>query len=404
MSDHKQALLEEREQVAILRQTVSELSNQNVRYETELKQKAHFFQAQLQQLNDSRALMKQEFEALAQEILEAKEKRFQAQSQQSLDALLKPMKSELKSFKDRVEKMHQVDSDQRVQLRTELQSLQSLNKEITHQAERLTLALQGQKKMQGNWGELMLENVLESSGLRQGKDYKREVSIETEEGRQRPDVVVYLPQQKHLVIDAKTSLMAYTRFVNSEDPLERAQAIKDHVLAMQDRIKELADKRYYKLNGLNSPEVVIMFVPIESAYVEALKNNETLFQQAIEQQVLVATPTTLLTALNIVRQLWRFEDQSKHSAQLADRAEKVYTKLTSFLTTMQDIGRKIDGAKVSYDRAIGQLYSGKGNLIKQASEFKDLGVSVQKELPQELVDRAGLELESPDDQPESDQR
>ena len=147
-----------------------------------------------------------------------------------------------------------------------------------------------------------------------------------------------------------------------------------------------------------------MFVPIESAYVEALKNNETLFQQAIEQQVLVATPTTLLTALNIVRQLWRFEDQSKHSAQLADRAEKVYTKLTSFLTTMQDIGRKIDGAKVSYDRAIGQLYSGKGNLIKQASEFKDLGVSVQKELPQELVDRAGLELESPDDQPESDQR
>lgn len=392
----EQRLRDESEQTAELREKVSMFADKNARYETELQQKEHHFKAQWQQLNDSKVIMKREFEALAQEILDAKGKRFQEQNQQSMDALLKPMHAELKGFKDRVEKMHQVDNDRRVELRTELQGLQRLNKEITDTAERLTLALQGQKKMQGNWGELMLENVLDSSGLRQGKDYKREVSIETEEGRMRPDVIVYLPQNKHLVIDAKTSLAAYTRLVNSEDAIERAQALKEHAQAMQDRIKELADKRYHKLNGLNSPEVVVMFVPIESAYVEALKYNDALFQQAIEQQILVATPTTLLTALNIVRQLWRFEDQSKHSAQLAERAEKVYSKLTSFLTTMQEVGRKIDGAKSSYDRALGQLYSGKGNLIKQASEFKDLGVSVQKELPQELVDKASLELDAPD--------
>ena len=388
-------LQSDRESLQQLRAQNAQLSEARARIESEVAEKERSFAVQLRQLEESKATLKREFEALAQEILEAKGKSFQEQSQQRLDALLKPMASELKGFKERIESIHQFDNEQRTKLTTELQHLKDLNVKITTEAERLSSALQGQKKMQGNWGELMLENVLDSSGLRRDKDYKREVSIDTEEGRMRPDVVVYLPQSKHLVIDAKTSLAAYTRYVNADDPTERAQALKEHADAMQARIKELADKRYYKLNGLNSPEVVVMFVPIESAYVEALKFNETLFQEAIEKQVLVATPTTLLTALNIVHQLWRFEDQSKHSAQLADRAEKVYAKLSSFLVSMQDVGRKLDSARASYDKALGQLYSGKGNLIKQATEFKELGVSVQKELPEDLVERASLELELP---------
>ena len=395
LSELKGDLEEEKQQANQLRNQLMILGEDKARRDTELEQKELHFSQQIKQLEESRTLLKREFEALAQEILEAKGKSFQEQSQQRLDALLKPMTSEMKGFKERIEKIHQFDNEQRSKLTTELQQLKDLNAKITTEAERLSSALQGQKKMQGNWGELMLENVLDSSGLRRDKDYKREVSINTEEGRQRPDVVVYLPQNKHLIIDAKTSLSAYTRYVNAEDPHERAQAIKEHAEAMQARIKELSDKSYFKLNGLNSPEVVVMFVPIESAYVEALKYNETLFQEAIEKQVLVATPTTLLTALNIVRQLWRFEDQSKHSAQLADRAEKVYSKLSSFLVSMQDVGRKLDSARSSYDKALGQLYSGKGNLIKQAAEFKELGVSVQKELPAELVEKASLELESP---------
>ncbi|WP_417532955.1 DNA recombination protein RmuC [Marinobacterium stanieri] len=358
------------------------------------EQQEKHFQEQLQQLEQSRELLKQEFEQLASEILERKGKAFSEMSQQSLNHLLNPIQNEMKGFREKVENIHLRETEQRVQLRTELQNLQQLNQAITDQAEKLTTALQGQKKVQGNWGELMLENVLDNAGLRLGQDYKREVSFNTEEGRQRPDAIVYLPGDKHLIIDAKTSLAAYTRYVNAEQETERQQALREHARAVSDRIKELADRRYDRLPGLNSPEIVIMFIPVESAYVEALKADETLYQRALEQNVLVATPTTLLTSLNIVRQLWRFEDQSRHTAELADRAEKFYTKLNSFLTSMQDVGKKLDGARASYDRAFGQLYSGRGNLIKQAAEFKDLGVSVQKELPSELVDKARLELDS----------
>lgn len=358
------------------------------------EQQEKHFQEQLQQLEQSRELLKTEFEQLASEILERKGKAFSEMSQQSLNHLLNPIQNEMKGFREKVENIHLRETEQRVQLRTELQNLQQLNQAITDQAEKLTTALQGQKKVQGNWGELMLENVLDNAGLRLGQDYKREVSFNTEEGRQRPDAIVYLPGDKHLIIDAKTSLAAYTRYVNAEQETERQQALREHARAVSDRIKELADRRYDRLPGLNSPEIVIMFIPVESAYVEALKADETLYQRALEQNVLVATPTTLLTSLNIVRQLWRFEDQSRHTAELADRAEKFYTKLNSFLTSMQDVGKKLDGARASYDRAFGQLYSGRGNLIKQAAEFKDLGVSVQKELPSELVDKARLELDS----------
>ncbi len=378
-----------------LRADHQRLKEQHAELSTTLTQKQEHFREQLAELNKSREILKKEFENLANEILERKGKAFSELSQQSLSNLLNPIQAEMKGFKDKVERIHEKDVEQRIKLKTELENLQRLNREITDQAEKLTTALQGQKKTQGNWGELMLENVLDKSGLRLGEDYKREVSFTTAEGRQRPDVLIYLPQGKHLVIDAKTSLAAYTRYVNAEDELTRQQALQAHARAVSDRINELADRNYYRLPGLNSPEIVIMFIPIESAYVEALKHDDTLYQRAIERHVLVATPTTLLTSLNIVRQLWRFEDQSKHTAELAERAGRFYNKLNSFLTSMQDVGKKLDSARTSYDRALGQLYSGRGNLIKQAAEFKELGVSVQRELPEELVERAALELESP---------
>ncbi len=213
-------LQSDRESLQQLRAQNAQLSEARARIESEVAEKERSFAVQLRQLEESKATLKREFEALAQEILEAKGKSFQEQSQQRLDALLKPMATELKGFKERIESIHQFDNEQRTKLTTELQHLKDLNVKITTEAERLSSALQGQKKMQGNWGELMLENVLDSSGLRRDKDYKREVSIDTEEGRMRPDVVVYLPQSKHLVIDAKTSLAAYTRYVNAEDPTE----------------------------------------------------------------------------------------------------------------------------------------------------------------------------------------
>ena len=228
--------------------------------------------------------------------------------------------------------------------------------------------------------------------MRHGTDYKLEQSFDTEDGRRRPDAVVYLPQNKHLIIDAKTSLESYIQYVNSEDDDSRVRAQAAHARAVSDRIKELSNKNYYDLPGLNSPEVVVMFIPVESAYVEALKYDESIFQRAIDNNVLVATPTTLLTSLNIVRQLWRFQDQSKHSAELASRAERFHTKLTLFLDSMVDVEKKLDSARGSYDKAMGQLLNGRGNLIKQASEFSELGVAVKKELPEQYLERSRLEL------------
>jgi DNA recombination protein RmuC len=251
----------------------------------------------------------------------------------------------------------------------------------------------GHAKKQGNWGELVLENVLARSGLQLGRDYRREVSFNTDDGKRRPDVIVYLPQQKHLIVDAKVSLNAYTRYVNAEDELERKQALKEHVQAIADRIAELSDRRYFELDDLNSPEMVFMFIPVESAFVEALRADETLFQQALQQNVLVATPTTLLTSLNIVRQLWRHENQNIHSAKLADSAAQLYKKLAGFIKSMEELGRKLDSAKAAYQSAFGQFYSGPGNVIKRARDFEQLGVAVQKALPQGLVDKADLELD-----------
>lgn len=334
-----------------------------------------------------------QFKSLANDILEEKAKRFTEQNQTSIGQLLDPLKERMTEFKAKVEEIHTKDTEQQATLRAELAQLKDLNRQITEEAHGLATALKGQAKKQGNWGELVLGNVLDRSGLREGKDFKREVSFNTEDGRKRPDVVVYLPQAKHLVIDAKVSLNAYTRYVNAEDDLERQQALREHVDAVASRIQELSNRAYFDLPGLNTPEMVFMFIPIESAFVEALRADETLFQNAIEQNVLVATPTTLLSSLNIVRQLWRFEEQNAHTAELADRAGKVYKKLVSFLGSMEAVGKQLDKAKESFGTAMGQLYTGKGNLISQAKDFERLGVSVQTALPEQLVAKAALELE-----------
>jgi DNA recombination protein RmuC len=365
---------------------------QNARLTTQMEERQRFHAEQLALLQGNREQLKQEFETLANEVLERKGESFRKLSQQGIQQLLNPLHQDMKGFREKVESIHTEDLKQRSELKTELIHLQQLNQAITGQAEKLTNALQGQKKVQGNWGELILENVLDSAGLRAGKDYRREVSFNTEDGRRRPDVVIYLPEDKHLVIDAKTSLAAYTRYVNAETDAERQVALSEHTAAVSARIQELSDKRYYQLPGLNTPEIVVMFIPVESAYVEALRFDQSLYQRAIENNVLVATPTTLLTSLNIVRQLWRFEDQSKHTAELARRAERFYNKLRVFLDSMQGIGVQLDKARETYDKAFSQLYSGRGNLIRQAAEFKELGVSVQQELDAELVEKARLEL------------
>jgi len=350
-------------------------------------------------LQSAREELSAQFRTLAHEILEDKSRRFTEQNQVGLGQLLEPLRERIADFRSKVEEIHRHDTEQQAMLRTELQQLKGLNQQLSAEAQALTTALTGQVKTQGNWGELILGNVLERAGLVEGRDYKREVSFDTEDGRKRPDVIVYLPQNRHLVIDAKVSLNAYTRYVNAESDEARKLALREHLQAISQRVRELSARDYFDLPGLNSPEVVFMFIPVESAFVEALRADATLLESTISRNILVATPTTLLTSLNIVRQLWRFEQQSRHSAELADRAARVHQKLRIFLESMQSLGKQLETARGSYDRAINQLVSGRGNLISQVQEFEQLGVAVQSALPEDLVSRAALAIEWNADQP-----
>ena len=361
--------------------------------QVEMQQQRQFAEQQISQLEQNRQQLTKEFKTLSEQVLKSAQQEFSTQSRQGLDVFLQPFRQQINDFKSKVESIHTQDLKQREALKTELKHLQQLNREMTDEAHQLSRALKGQMKTQGNWGELILENVLDRSGLQNGKDYRREVSFNTEDGRKRPDVIVYLPDDRQLIIDAKVSLNAYTRFVNAETEAEKNLAIREHVDAISDRIEELSGKAYHDLPGLKSPEMVFMFIPIESAFVEAVRADESLFQQAIDQKVLVTTPTTLLTSLNIVRQLWRFEDQNKHSAKLAEQASKVYNQLRLFLENMLVLGDQLDKSKATYDTAMKQFVSGRGNLVKRVEDFQKLGVAVKKEMPAELVEKAGMELD-----------
>jgi DNA recombination protein RmuC len=379
------------------RRNYSEERQSHIKIKTELDEQVKNLREQKVQFEEQKQSLSEQFgerfTVLANEVLDTKTKAMQESNKLSLHAIMNPFQLSIDGFKKEVQDIHNRETSQRGELKKELENLKELNQKITTEAHELSTALRGQKKLQGNWGELVLENVLDRSGLQLGKDYKREVSITSEEGRQRPDVIVYLPQKKHLIIDAKVSLNAYSRYINSEDETLRKVALDEHVKAMGDRIKELADRDYYKLSGLNSPEIVFMFVPIESAFVEALKADESLFQTAIENNVLVATPTTLLTSLNIVRQLWRYEDQNKHTVALAQKAEGVFKKLNTFLGSFENIKRGLQKATDAYGDAEGQLLSGRGNLVKQVSEFKKLAPAIKAELPTYFTEKSELEID-----------
>ncbi|WP_445426598.1 DNA recombination protein RmuC [Alishewanella sp. HL-SH06] len=405
LQDMKASLSQAADKHDVLQQQLSQLNRAYTQLQTEQAEREASHAREVANFTAQKHSLAEQFKVLSNDILEAKTKSLQESSKLSLSAVMSPFQQSIDSFKKEVQEIHHRETTQQGELRKELASLKELNQKITTEAHELSTALRGQKKLQGNWGELVLENVLDRSGLQLGTDYKREVSFSTSEGRQRPDAVVYLPQGKHLIIDAKVSLNAYTRYVNSVDDIERAQALKEHVSAVASRIKELADRDYYKLPGLNSPEMVFMFIPIESAFVEALKADESLFQQAIENNVLVATPTTLLTSLNIVRQLWRYEDQNKHTAALASKAEAVFKKLNTFLSSFEKIKKGLDTATEAYSTAENQLVSGKGNLVKQVGEFKNLAPAIKAELPSYFVEKAALEIDfiTPDSSDEAPQ-
>jgi len=352
----------------------------------------------LELLERNRDALKQEFENLANKIFEQKSERFSQQTRTSLDTLLNPFRDQLQDFRKRVEDVYTTETRDRQALRSEIKSLQELNKQITEEASNLTRALKGDKKMQGNWGEVILERVLERSGLRKGIEYDTQGSYRDDNNQLlRPDVVVHLPDSRNLVIDSKVSLLAYQQFATEEDDTARAEALKQHIEAVRNHIRSLSEKDYSQLHGLHSPDFVFLFMPIEPAFVAAFQQDENLFAEAFERKIIVVTPSTLLATLRTVENIWRYERQSQNAKLIAERAGAVYDKLRVFVEAMEKLGGQLHTAQGTYDNAMNTLTRGRGNLISQANRFVELGVRVKKELPKGILDQAEVDSEGGDD-------
>ena len=357
----------------------------------------------LELLERNRDALKQEFENLANKIFEQKSERFSQQTRTSLDTLLNPFRDQLQDFRKRVEDVYTTETRDRQALRSEIKSLQDLNRQITEEASNLTKALKGDKKIQGNWGELILERVLEKSGLRKGVEYETQGSYRDSENQLlRPDVVVYLPDSRNLIIDSKVSLLAYQQWITEEDEAARESALKQHVEAVRNHIRTLSEKDYSQLHGLHSPDFVLLFMPIEPAFVAAFQQDENLFAEAFERKIIVVTPTTLLATLRTIENIWRYERQSQNARRIADRAGAVYDKLRVFVEAMERLGGQLHTAQGTYDSAMNTLTRGRGNLISQANRFVELGVRVKKELPKGIMDQAEVDADEDSEQEEGD--
>lgn len=353
----------------------------------------------LELLEQNRDALKQEFENLANRIFDQKSERFTQQSKTSLDSLLTPFRDQLQDFRKRVEDVYTTETRDRQALRSEIKSLQDLNRQITEDAANLTRALKGDKQVQGNWGELVLERVLERSGLRKGVEYETQGSYRDGDNQLlRPDVIVHLPDQRNLVVDSKVSLVAYQQWVVAEEDNARSDALKQHVEAVRTHIRTLSEKDYSQLSGLHSPDFVLLFMPIEPAFVAAFQQDENLFAEAFERKIIVVTPTTLLATLRTIENIWRYERQSQNARRIADRAGAVYDKLRVFVEAMERLGTQLHTTQGTYDSAMNTLTRGRGNLIAQANRFVELGVRVKKELPKAIVDQAEVDADDGDNE------
>ncbi|WP_321150212.1 DNA recombination protein RmuC [Aeromonas jandaei] len=342
---------------------------------------------QLQQEAEQR--LSQQFENLANRIFEQNSGNFRELNQNSLDLLLTPLKEQLEGFRRQVGETHAQETAQRHSLKFELERLAELNARMTEEAAALTRALKGDSKQQGNWGEVVLVRILSECGLREGHEYHTQVNIEVEKGkRYQPDVIVHLPQEKDIIIDAKVSLTAYERWYNAEDELEKAVALKEHVASVRNHIRELGRKDYQQLPGVRTLDYVLMFVAVEPAFLTAMEADPSLVRYGLDNNILLVSPTNLMVALRTIENLWRYERQNQNARQIAERAGRLYEKLRLFVEEMQQMGGSLHKAQESYDKAMGRLVNGRGNLIAQVERFRELGVEVTKSLPEPLVERA----------------
>jgi len=361
---------------------------QGARLAADLAQERTQAREKLALLEQARADLTAQFKLLANDILEEKSQRFSEQNRTQLDLLLKPLGDKLQSFEKKVEETYLTEAKERFSLGEEVRRLQQLNLQIGADAVNLTRALKGDAKTRGNWGEVVLERILERSGLEKGREYEVQVTVEGPDGKLRPDVLVRLPDDKHIVIDSKVSLVAYDRYYSASDDAERERALREHVASMRRHIDDLAAKNYQGRPGINAPDFVAMFVPIEPAFNLAAGSDDSLTLDAFDRKVVIVTPNTLLAMLSTVASLWKRELQTRNALEIARQSGDLYDKFVGFVDALKDIGTRLDAARAAYDTAYKRLSEGSGNLVGRVQRLKKLGARAEKSLPQELIEAA----------------
>ncbi|EKE73022.1 DNA recombination protein RmuC [Gallaecimonas xiamenensis] len=371
------------------RQALSRSQQQRAELQARLEEQQRAAQEKLATLQNAEQRLSEQFQNLAQRIFDQKADAFSKQSSDSLQHLLAPLRQQLGDFHKKVDSVYDNERLQRQGLMNELKALKELNRQMSEEAQALTRALKGDKKLQGNWGEMVLNRVLEESGLRKGHEFDVQVALKDEAGeRFIPDVVVHLPDQKDIIIDSKVSLVAYERYFTVEDDLEREAALRTHVQALRQHIRSLGGKDYERLNGVNALDYVLMFIPIESAFFAAMEADQQLFTEALQKNILMVSPTNLLVVLRTIKRVWSYEQQSRNAQEIAGRAAALYEKFVGFVEDLEKLGSALDNTQKRYSEAMGKLSAGKGNLVRQTEMLLELGVEPKKTLPDPLRQRA----------------
>ncbi|MBT5933991.1 DNA recombination protein RmuC [Sulfurimonas sp.] len=347
------------------------------RYEEEQKSSIE----KLKVLQDAKDELSNEFKLLANKIFEDKAKQFSSSNKEQLELLLKPFREQIRNFSIQTKEQFISQTKEGVLLKDELSRLRDMNSQLSSDALNLTNALKGENKTQGNWGEIVLESILEQSGLRKDLEYELQATLKSEEGKSyRPDVIIHMPQERDIIIDSKVSLVAYERFINADDKKIKSDSLKEHILSIKSHVKGLNEKKYEKLEGVNTLDFVLLFMPIEGAFLLALEHDGEFFKSAYEQNILVVSPSTLLVTLRTIEHIWRTQRQEEHALKIATEAEGMYEKLVGFVDEMQKIGTHLNKAQESYDKSMNRLHTGRGNVIKKAENIVKLGIKPKKEL------------------------
>ncbi len=369
----------------ILRDVEMAAVSNKIRFEEQEKS----LQAEQTKLEQMRHILTQEFELLANRLFDQKQEHFVSTAKINLEQVISPFYQQLKHFYERIDDAHKTDSAQRNQLIGQIDELQKRSHQLSADALNLTNVLRGNNKVMGTWGEVILTRILEQSGLRQGREYQLQYAGNNDEGRRlQPDVLICLPDERNVVIDAKVSLLAYEQFASQNDAVLRAQALKNHEESVKAHIRGLSSKRYDSLKSINSLGFVFMFIPIESAYQAILEHRPELLQSAYEKNVLVTGPSNLMVSLRLIESLWKKHDQDRNVSKIVDCAGKLYEQFVRFAESMNEIGSGLTKAQSAYDTSLRRLSEGRGNLVRRAEELKELGASTNKSMPANLLDRS----------------